>query len=246
MDRLLYTAITGAKPTLGQQASVANNLANASTYGFRADLAMLRAVPIQGEGLATRAFVVDSTPGSDFTPGPIQQTGRPLDVAIQGEGWIAVQMDDGSEGYTRDGNLQVSENGLLQARGGRLVMGDGGPIALPPDVRVQIADDGTISTVPTGNQPNQVAQVGRIKLVNPPAALLERGGDGFFRLKSGQQADAAAEVRLAAGALEGSNVNVVEQMVTMIALARQFDVQTKMMQNAESNDQRAAQLLSHG
>ena len=246
MDRLLYTAMTGAKHTLGQQASVANNLANASTHGFRAELSMLRAVPIQGEGLATRAFVVDSTPGSDFTPGPIQQTGRPLDVAIQGEGWIAVQMDDGSEGYTRDGNLQVSENGLLQARGGRLVMGDGGPIALPPDVRVQIADDGTISTVPTGNQPNQVAQVGRIKLVNPPAALLERGGDGFFRLKSGQQADAAAEVRLAAGALEGSNVNVVEQMVTMITLARKFDVQTKMMQNAESNDQRAAQLLSHG
>jgi flagellar basal-body rod protein FlgF len=246
MDKLLYTAMTGAKHTLGQQATVANNLANAATHGFRAEFAMLRAVPIQGDGLATRAFVVDSTPGSDFTPGPIQQTGRPLDAAIQGEGWIAVQLEDGSEGYTRDGNFQVGPNGLLQTRGGALVLGDGGPIAMPPDVRVQIADDGTVSTVPTGNNPNQVAQLGRIKLVNPPPEQLERGGDGFFRLKSGQPAEAAAEVKLAAGSLEGSNVNVVEQMVSMIALARQFDIQTKMMQNAEGNDQRAAQLLSHG
>lgn len=246
MDKLLYTAMTGAKHTLGQQGTVANNLANAGTHGFRAEFAMLRAVPIQGEGMATRAFVVDSTPGSDFTPGPLQQTGRPLDVAIQGEGWIAVQVDDGSEAYTRDGNFQVGPNGLLQTRAGKLVLGDGGPIAVPPDVRIQIADDGTVSTVPNGNTPNQVAQLGRIKLVNPPPAQLERGADGFFRLKSGQEAEAAAEVKLASGALEGSNVNVVEQMVTMIALARQFDIQTKMIQNAEGNDQRAAQLLSHG
>ena len=168
MDRLIYTAMTGASHVLQQQAAVSENLANASTPGFRAMLNTFRAVPLVGEGLPTRTFVVDSTAGSDFTPGHSQQTGRDLDVAVSGAGWIAVQGADGKEAYTRNGSFQVTPNGVLQTRTGLNVMGDGGPITIPPDTEVTFAKDGTISTVPSGGQATSVVVVGRLKLVNPP------------------------------------------------------------------------------
>jgi flagellar basal-body rod protein FlgF len=244
MDRLIYTAMTGAKHILEQQATVSHNLANASTTGFRAQIDAFRAVPVQSEGLPTRAFVVDSTVGSDFAPGPLQQTGRELDVALQGAGWLAVQLQDGSEAYTRHGNLKVSENGLLQTQSGLQVLGDGGPISIPPDVTVAIARDGTVSAVPTTNDRNAVNVLGRIKLVNPAPEMLTRGDDGLFRLKGGGEADADADVSVAGGMLEGSNVNVVDAMVNMISLARQFELHMKLIQNAETNANKAAQLLA--
>jgi flagellar basal-body rod protein FlgF len=244
MDRLIYTAMTGAKHILEQQATVSHNLANASTTGFRAQIDAFRAVPVQSEGLPTRAFVVDSTVGSDFAPGPLQQTGRELDVALQGAGWLAVQIEDGSEAYTRHGNLKVSENGLLQTQNGLQVLGDGGPISIPPDVTVAIARDGTVSAVPTTNDRNAVNVLGRIKLVNPAPETLTRGDDGLFRLKGGGEAEADADVSVAGGMLEGSNVNVVDAMVNMISLARQFELHMKLIQNAETNANKAAQLLA--
>ena len=244
MDRMIYTAMSGAKQTLGQQATVAHNLANLTTGGFRAETSVFRAVPLVGAGAATRTFVVDSTPGANFTPGAIQSTGRDLDIAVQGKGWIAVQAPDGSEAYTRAGSLQMSENGVLQTRAGHAVFGDGGPISIPNDTQVTIAGDGTVSTVPTGNRPTANSVVGRIKLVNPPEASLERGNDGLFRVRDGAPAAADANVRVVSGALEGSNVNAVDAMVSMIALARQFDMQMRMLQNAEGNATKAAQLLT--
>lgn len=246
MDRLIYTAMTGAKHALEQQATTAHNLANATTTGFRAQLNLFRAVEVQGEGAPTRTFVVDSTIGSDFRPGAIQHTGRELDVAVQGAGWIAVQTEDGGEAYTRNGSLQINENGLLQTRGGINVAGDGGPISIPPGRAVTIARDGTISLVPEGSQPSGITPVGRIKLVNPPEADLVRGADGLFRLKDGAAAPADPAVSLASGAVESSNVNVVNEMVNMIAQARQFDLHMKMLQHAENNDAKAGQLLSLG
>src|SRR5688572_23968791 len=151
MDRMIYVAMSGAKQMLTQQSVVANNLANATTTGFRAQLGAFRAAETLGDGAATRAFVVDSTPGSDFTPGPIQQTGRDLDVAIEGAGWIAVQLADGSEGYTRNGSLQINVNGVLQTRNGLNVAGEGGQIAVPENTRISVGADGTVSTVPNGN-----------------------------------------------------------------------------------------------
>lgn len=244
MDRLIYTAMSGAKHTLEQQATVSHNLANASTTGFRAQIDAFRAVPVQSDGLPTRAFVVDSTVGSDFAPGPLQQTGRELDVAVQGAGWLAVQMDDGSEAYTRNGSLKLSENGVLQTHDGLSVLGDGGPISVPPNVTVAIARDGTVSAVPTTNDRNAVNQLGRIKLVNPATDTLIRGDDGLFRLKEGGAADADGGVSVIGGALEGSNVNVVDAMVNMISLARQFEMHMKLLQNAETNANKAAQLLA--
>ncbi len=244
MDRLIYTAMTGASHTLQQQATVSQNLANVNTPGFRSSIDVFRAVPIVGEGLPTRAFVVDSTAGTDFTPGVIQATGRSLDVAVDSKGWIAVQDADGNEAYTRNGSLQVLPNGILQTRSGMNVMGDGGLITIPPDTEITIAKDGTISTVPSGTQASQVVVVGRIKLTNPPENTLVRGEDALFHTKDGNPADADASVTVASGSLEGSNTNMVESMVSMITLARQFDLQMKMLQTADDNAKQASSVLS--
>lgn len=244
MDRLIYTAMSGAKHILEQQATVSHNLANATTTGFRAQIDQFRAVPIQGAILATRAFVVDSTTGSDFRGGAIQHTGRELDVAVQGDGWIAVQAADGSEGYTRNGSLKMDENGQLLTRDGLTVLGDGGPLSIPPGRNIAVAKDGTISVVPDGSAATGLTAIGRMKLVNPPEADLVRGNDGLFRLKDGTPAGADLDVTVISGALESSNVNVVDGMVSMISLARQFDMQMKLLQHAENNDSKAAQLLS--
>jgi flagellar basal-body rod protein FlgF len=244
MDRLIYTAMTGAKHILEQQATTSHNLANATTTGFRAQVDQFRAVPVQGAILPTRAFVVDSTTGSDFRGGAIQHTGRELDVAVQGSGWIAVQAADGSEAYTRNGSLKMDENGVLLTHDNLTVMGDGGPLSIPPGRNIALARDGTISLVPDGSDATGLTSIGRLKLVNPPETDLVRGDDGLFRLKDGSAADADPDVSLISGALESSNVNVVDEMVNMISLARQFDMQMKLLQNAESNDNKATQLLS--
>lgn len=244
MDRLIYTAMTGASHVLQQQAAVSENLANVSTTGFRATLDTFRAVPLVGDGLPTRTFVVDSTAGSDFTPATIQQTGNPLDVAVQGSGWIAVQGSDGKEAYTRNGSFQMTPNGVLQTHSGLNVLGDTGPITIPPDTEVTIAKDGTISTVPSGSNATSVVVVGRLKLVDPPVDQLERGGDGMFRMKNGVAALASENATVVPGSLEGSNVNPVEAMVNMISLARQFDMQMKMLQSADANAQHATSVMS--
>ena len=244
MDRLIYTAMTGAEHLLNQQAVVAHNLANVNTTGFRAELSAFRAVPVVGDGLNTRTFVIDSTVGTDLSPGTMQQTGRGLDVAVQGSGFIAVQAPDGTEAYTRSGDLQIGVNGLLQTRAGNAVLGDSGPVAIPPDSNVTIAPDGTVSVIPTIGIPNAVSIAGRIKLVDPAENQIERGGDGLFRMKSGNPAETDANVKLASGMLEGSNVNVVDAMVRMIENARQFDMQMKMLQSAESNSAQATTVLT--
>lgn len=242
MDRLIYTAMTGAKHTLGQQAAVAHNIANATSTGFRTEMHRLRAVEVQTEALRSRAFVVDASVDSDFTPGALQHTGRAYDVAVESKGWFAVQMQDGTEAYTRDGSFELSPNGVLQTRAGRPVLGDGGPITIPPDSEVVVGRDGTISALQPGGG-GVVNEIGRLKLVNPPEAELQRRDDGLFALADGAAAPVDEAVKVAGGYLEGSNVNVVEQMVMMISLARQFEMQTKMLQNAEANDRAATQIL---
>lgn len=244
MDRLIYTAMTGAKHVFMQQAGTAHNLANASTIGFKAQEHRFRAVPVLGEGMPTRAFTVDASVADVFDEGPLMFTGRALDVAVQGQGWLAVQLPDGTEAYTRAGSLDVDVTGLLQTKSGYPVLGDGGPINVPPDNRVEIAPDGTVSVVPSFGTPNNANAVGRLKLVNPPEADLVRGADGLFRLRDGQPAPADAGVRVASGTLEGSNVNVTDAMINLISLSRQFEMQIKMLQTADTNAQRADQLLS--
>lgn len=250
MDRLLYTAMTGASSTLAQQAAVAHNLANVASTGYRAEEHRLRAVQVQTHNpdngtLPTRAFVADASTHTDFSEGPMNYTGRAYDVAVQGRGWIALAMPDGTEAYTRDGSLELDVNGVLQTRNGIPVQGDGGPITIPPDNKTSIGRDGTVSVVPQTGVQNTANTIGRIKLVNPPEGDLVRGADGLFRVRGGAVAPLDDNVKLASGVIEGSNVNPVSQMVAMISLSRQFDMQMQMITNAQSNDRSAGQVLQN-
>ncbi|MDR5866466.1 flagellar basal body rod protein FlgF [Halomonas koreensis] len=249
MDRILYTAMSGARQSMEQQSVVSHNLSNASTTGFRAQLHAMRAVPVQGEArLDTRASVAASTPGSDFSAGPMNHTGRALDVAMQGDGWLAVQAADGSEAYTRRGDLQVDGDGLLRSAG-RPVLGEGGPIQVPLGASLSMGSDGTLSAIGAGQDADALAMVGRLKLVSPGEAGLVRGDDGLFRAPPGEDGAVAPlpaddQARLVSGALEGSNVSAVETMVSMIDVARRYEMQTKVMSTADENAQRANRLLS--
>jgi len=243
MDRFLYIAMSGAKETLRAQTTNNHNLANASTTGFRANLDAFQSRAVAGSGYASRVYATDATTGWDDTQGALLSTGRDLDVGVQGAGWIAVQGPDGREAYTRAGDLRVDSNGIMTNGAGHMVLGDGGPISVPPNSSLMIAGDGTVSIVPIGQGPETTAIVGRIKLVNPPAETLARSDDGLFRTTDGVDAPPDANVRLASGVLESSNVNVANAMVQMIELSRQFDLQVKAMRTAEENAASAAQLL---
>ena len=243
MDRMLYVAMTGAKETLRAQTVNNHNLANVSTTGFRADLAAFQSRAVDGTGFASRVYATNGTIGWDDCSGALQTTGRDLDVAINGPGWIAIQGPDGKEAYTRAGDLRVDPTGQLMTATGRPVLGDGGPINVPPYTSIFFARDGSISVVAQGQTPDTTSTVGRVKLVNPAISDIERGDDGLFRMKDGSEAPPDANVQLSSGVLESSNVNTAEAMVNMIELARQFEMQVKAIRTAEENGGAAAQLL---
>ena len=244
MDRLLYIAMSGAKENMNGLAVRANNLANTGTVGFKADFEQARAMQAFGDGMPSRVFSLTEQPGQNFDAGAIIMTERDLDVAIQGDGWLAVQAPDGTEAYTRGGNLQLNAQGMLETSSGLAVMGDDGPIQLPvPLAKLEIGNDGTISALPQGAPADAIAPVGRIKLVKPLNSEMEKGNDGLFRRKDGLLAEAAPDVNLLNGAIEGSNVNAVGEMTYMISLQRQFELQVKMMKSAEDMDRQQVQLL---
>ena len=239
MDRMIYLSMAAAKATMHRQEVVSHNLANVSTNGFRAELAAFRAVPVRGDGASSRVYALESTVGYSNAPGTVQTTGRPLDVAVKGNSWLAVQALDGTEAYTRAGALEVNAEGVLTDLQGRPVVGDGGPLTIPANAQVEVAADGTVSAKVGQERPQPL---GRLKLVTPEAPL-QRGTDGLFRAAEGDlAADPAARVQ--SGALEGSNVNAVESMVAMIAAARQFEQQMKALQTAEQKEQSATKLLA--
>ena len=239
MDRMIYLSMSGAKSTMQRQDVLANNLANVSTTGFRAELQAFRAVPVRGDGASTRVYALETSTGYNGEAGPVMGTSRNLDVAMQGKSWLSVQALDGTEAYTRAGALDVNSEGLLVTKSGQTVVGEGGPITVPALAEVDIAPDGTVSAKVGNGRPQPV---GKLKMVTPEAPL-QRGDDGLFRATDGDlPADPTA--RLQSGALEGSNVSAIETMVSMIAAARQFEAQMKMVQTAEKDEQAAQQLLS--
>jgi len=243
MDDMLYVAMSGAKETLIAQAAATNNLANASTTGFLADLNQFRSMPVFGDGYPTRVYAMDESPSSNFDHGSVQYTGRDLDVAVKDGGWLAVQAIDGSEGYSRRGDLRVDVNGLLMTGNGLPVMGNGGPIALPPFEKIDIGVDGTVSIRPLGAATDQLAVIDRIKLVAPQYDLMKKGEDGLYRLPDGAIAEADPAQRVVSGALMSSNVNVVNEMVNMIELSRRFELQVKMMKTAEESADAASSIV---
>jgi flagellar basal-body rod protein FlgF len=244
MDRSLYIAMSGAKQTLLAQTANANNLANTQTTGFKSDLEQFRSRPLVGAGFPTRVYAMNEKPWVDLATGAMKTTGGDLDVAINGEGYLAVQGADGKEAYTRAGDMHITPEGLLQTGAGLQVLGEDGPITIPPSEKLTIGSDGTISIIPlgSGNATTQV-QVGRIKLVKLASDNLEKSTDGLLQAKDGKPVAASADVSLAQGVLEGSNVNALTAMVDMIELSRNFELQTKVMKSVNENSAASAKLM---
>ena len=244
MDRAVYVAMTGARHILLAQGLAGHNLANSNTPGFRGDLYAFTSSPIYGPGFPSRVNGVVRDSGWDASGGGMEATGRELDIAVQGTGFIAIQAPDGKEAYTRAGDLRVGPEGLLTTGAGHPVLGESGPVALPPYAQLTIGVDGTISIVPLGQAENTLASIDRIKLVDPEAGALVKGGDGLLRTRDGAALEPAATVQVATGALESSNVNTAKSMVQMIELARAWDMNVKLIESTERNAAAAASLAS--
>ncbi len=243
MDRVVYTSMSGSNASSQRQSVLANNLANASTNGFRAEMSSFRSVPLRGDGSSTRVFALETTTGYKDTAGSIQHTGRLLDASAVGQAWFGVQGLDGTEAYTRNGSFEVQADGTLVTGNGLQALSDGGaPLTVPPGAEVTLGADGSV-TAKVGNQPPSV--IGRLKMVTPNAETpIKRGSDGLFRSVSGEPLPTDTSARLKSGTLEMSNVNTVETMVEMIQVSRHFETQMRLLQNAEANDKSATQLLS--
>ncbi len=246
MDTSLYVAMSGAKQILLAQSANSHNLANVNTTGFKADLSQFRSMPVYGPGHPSSVYAMAERPGIDFDLGTVQQTGRELDVSISGEGWISVAAADGGEAYTRAGDLRVTPDGLLTTGTGLPVLGESGLMSIPEVEKIEVGADGTISVIPLGATSTELLVVDRIKLVNPERGELIKGNDGLFRMKNGAEADSSADVSLVSGAVEGSNVSVVDAMVNMIELSRSFEMQVKVMKTASENEAASAKLMSLG
>jgi flagellar basal-body rod protein FlgF len=243
MDRLIYTALSGMRGAMARQTTTANNLANANTTGFRAEMSSATTLWVRGPGYETRAPVSQEVVAADMAPGSVTQTGRDLDVSMQGDALLAVQADDGSETYTRRGDLQVSPTGVVTTGDGHPVLGDGGPLTLPPADSVRIANDGAVWIVPTGGDPNQPQQVDRLKLVTPAGARIQKGLDGLFRVVDGGALPSDPDARLTPNSLEGSNVNTSQTLIDMIEASRSWDMQLQLVTQAREMDTSAADLM---
>ncbi len=243
MDRMLFIAMNGAKETMTAQAINTNNLANVSTTGFRADFQSSMSQQVYGPGQPSRVYASVKGEGVDFAQGSIISTGRDLDMAINGEGWFAVQAADGTEAYTRAGDLRIDNLGRLTNGAGFTVIGNGGPISIPAHAKLEIGSDGTISIQPLGQPVNTLAVIDRIKLINPSNDQLEKGVDGLMHLRAGRAAVEDASVSVVSGTLESSNVNAVGALVRMIELARQYETHIKLMHNAVENDRASAEIM---
>ncbi len=243
MDKLIYVAMSGAREAMRAQATTSHNLANISTTGFRAMRNVLDSAPIPGAGLPTRVNTVRQPELWNSRQGQAQATGRDLDIAIQGEGWLVVQDAEGNDAYTRNGNLRVSTNGILETSTGQPVRGNGGPVSLPPFEKLFIGDDGQISIIPQGQTAETLVQVDRLRLVNPPATELVRSGDGLFNLRDGSTAAPDPSVRVASGQLESSNVNPAEALAEMIEMSRHYEMQVRAMNTADELDSASSRLI---
>ncbi|MNM67180.1 Flagellar basal-body rod protein FlgF [compost metagenome] len=246
MDKMLYVAMTGASQNALAQKAHANNLANISTTGFQRDLEQARSMPVFGDSFPARAYAMTERPATDFSPGSMLETGRDLDVAIGGDGFIAVQAPDGSEAYVRTASMNIDALGVLRAGNGMPIMGNGGPIAVPPEQKIEVGEDGTITIRAMGEGPQVMAEVDRIKMVNPDLKTMSKGLDGLIHTSNGQPAVADANVKLVSGFLEASNVNAVEEMTSVLALSRQFELHVKMMTTAKEGDEAMARVLQIG
>ena len=244
MDKAIYLAMASGQNIMSAQAVHANNLANANTSGFQSDFEQARSLTVDhAAGLTARAYAITEQAGTNFSRGALIETGRDLDIAIEGEGWIAVQGKDGKEAFTRAGSLQVSPFGQLVTGNGLPVLGNGGPIAIQPFDTITLGKDGTITIQPEGQGAEVLAVVDRIKLVSPDYKELSKGLDGLIRRNDGQEQEFDPSIRLRAGFVESSNVDTVNELTQIMALSRQFEINIKMMKTIEENASAASSVL---
>ncbi|MEO1969676.1 MAG: flagellar basal body rod protein FlgF [Sphingomonadaceae bacterium] len=246
MDRLIYTALSGMQANMDRQRVIASNLANANTIGFRAEMLDQRPVTITGTPDEVRAMQIGRVRGADMAAGEIVDTGRSLDVALSGDAMMAVQADDGSEAYTRRGDLSISAAGLLVNGAGHPVLGDGGPITVPPDGKLSISPDGRISVTDPAASGQPPTEIGRIKLASWKGSPIQKGIDGLFRVEGGGVLPTDEEAQLKSGALEQSNVKTTEVLVQMIEAQRSFALRSKFISTARDVDESGAQLMRLG
>lgn len=243
MDRALYLAMSGGKQIMQAQTIRANNLANVNTTGFRADFEQARAMPVYGDHYASRVYSMTENPATRYESGALIQTDRSLDIAMKDSGFIAVLDAQGSEAYTRSGDLQITANGQLVNGSGLPIMGARGPIFLPPIDKISIGEDGTISIIPEGGTASEVATIGQIKLVNPDTQLIEKGPDGLLRARNGALLERDFNTELKSGFLESSNVSAVEELTKIMGLSRQFEMNIKVMDTVRNNGNASARIL---
>lgn len=243
MDKAIYVAMTGAKANMLAQANNAHNLANVNTTGFRADIDRFVSEPVYGPGHPSRAFAHGESVGYNSSNGTLQQTGRGLDVGIANAGWFAVQTEGGEEAYTRRGDLRIQTDGLLVNGAGQLVLGDSGPISIPPNEDLIVGSDGTITIKPLGGGGAEQAVIDRIRLVSDEGFDMVKGEDGLFRSASGDDLPPDGNIQVFAGMLESSNVNAVEAMVKMIEFSRSYESQVGFFREVEKMDSASARLL---
>lgn len=247
MDKVLYIGVSGAKNAQVAQRIHANNLANINTGGFRRDFSYSRAQEIGGEGLESRIMVATAAGGSRFTPGTLEHTGRTLDVAVNGAGWLTVIDGEGEEAFTRAGHLRIGIDGnLLSENGLQIAAAGGGPLNIPPYQQLDIGEDGTISIIPAGGEEAQPVQVGQLKLVKPDQRFISKSEDGLFRPTNGEGAVQDETVQVKTGYLESSNVSAVEEMISMMNLSRHFEVQMKIMKTASEMASAGDRLMRGG
>ena len=243
MDRLIHTALSGMRGAMSRQTVTANNLANANTVGFRSEMSSAEALWVRGQGFTARAPSSQEVRAADMSAGSVSDTGRDLDIALQGDALLAVQAEDGSEAYTRRGDLQLSASGLLTTGDGHPVLGEGGPLTLPPADSVRIAEDGAVWIVPTGGDPNQPQQIDRLKLATPAGSRVQKGLDGLFRVENAGILPSDPAARVTPHSLEGSNVNTSQALIDMIEASRSWDTQLNLITQARDMDTSAADLM---
>ncbi len=242
MDRLLYTSLSAMRAAQSRQTATANNIANANTPGFRADMAATQALWLRGAA-ESRATASEEVLAADMRAGTVVATGRALDVAANGDAMFVVQSTDGEEAFARRGDFQLSDSGLLTTGDGHPVMGNGGPITLPPADSIAIDAQGRISIVPTGGDPTQPQEVAQLRLVTPGGSDAVKGLDNLFRVRGGGALPDDPDARVRSGHLEGSNVSTTQALVDMIEASRSWDTQLKLIADARDNDAATADLM---
>ncbi|QIG78705.1 flagellar basal-body rod protein FlgF [Stakelama tenebrarum] len=243
MDRLVYTALSGLRSQMQAQAAIANNIANASTIGYRADRVSFDRMMLTGSGFDTRQMASTSVHDADRGAGAMLQTDNPLDIAVTTDSWIAVQSASGPEAYTRRGDLSVAPSGVLETGDGFPVMGSGGPITVPPHESISISGDGTVSIVPPGGDPDQPQEIDKIKLVSTQGSDTVKGLDNLLHVRGGGVLPEDMEAGVRSGALEQSNVNLTQALVDMIENQRAYEVQANLLKEAKKMDEQTASLM---